>query len=42
MFMSAGITWLAYRKRNQFRSDDFESNNKDEIPFQEDRDHFDE
>jgi hypothetical protein len=21
MFMSAGITWLAYRKRNQFRID---------------------
>jgi hypothetical protein len=22
MFMSVGITWLAYRKRNQFRSDE--------------------
>jgi hypothetical protein len=25
MFMSVGITWLAYTKRNQFRSDDSES-----------------
>jgi hypothetical protein len=24
MFMSVGITWLAYRKRNQFRSDEFD------------------
>ena len=22
MFMSVGVTWLAYRKRNQFRQDD--------------------
>jgi hypothetical protein len=22
MFMSVGITWLAYRKRNQFRTDE--------------------
>jgi hypothetical protein len=22
LFMSVGITWLAYRKRNQFRSDE--------------------
>jgi hypothetical protein len=25
MFMSVGITWLAYTKRNQFRPDDSES-----------------
>ena len=31
MFMSVGITWLAYRKRNQFRSDD-----SDEIEGEED------
>ena len=37
MFMSVGITWLAYRKRNHFGS-----NNHDEILVQEDRDHIDE
>ncbi len=37
MFMSVGITWLAYRKRNQFVS-----NSEDEIQFQEDRDQIDE
>jgi hypothetical protein len=35
MFMSVGITWLAYRKRNQFRQDiDTESQ------FGEDREFF--
>ena len=35
MFMSAGITWLAYRKRNQFRQDvDIEGQ------FDEDRESF--
>jgi hypothetical protein len=42
MFMSVGITWLAYRKRNQFGSDNFGSDDKDEIQAQEDRDHIDE
>ena len=37
MFMSVGITWLAYRKRNQFRS-----TNEDEILVQQDRDLIDE
>jgi hypothetical protein len=32
MFMSVGITWLAYRKRNQFRSDE-----SDEIEGDEDK-----
>src|SRR5947208_749210 len=37
MFMSAGITWLAYRKRNQFRQDvDIEGQ------FGEDRESFEE
>lgn len=40
MFMSVGITWLAYKKRNQFGSD--ESDREDQIEFQEDRDPFDE
>jgi len=30
MFMSAGITWLAYRKRNQFRIDADEDDSPDE------------
>jgi len=30
MFMSAGITWLAYRKRNQFRIDADEDDNSDQ------------
>ena len=30
MFMSVGITWLAYRKRNQFRSDDSDDIESDE------------
>lgn len=30
MFMSVGITWLAYRKRNQFRQDDFRQDDSDE------------
>jgi hypothetical protein len=30
MFMSAGITWLAYRKRNQFRIDADEDDNPDQ------------
>ncbi len=30
MFMSAGITWLAYRKRNQFRIDADEDDNPNE------------
>ncbi len=34
MFMSVGITWLAYRKRNQFRQDGGE--------LDEDRESFDE
>lgn len=37
MFMSVGITWLAYRKRNQFRSTD-----EDETLVQQDRDLIDE
>ena len=37
MFMSVGITWLAYRKRNQFRS-----THEDEILVQPDRDLIDE
>ena len=36
MFMSVGITWLAYRKRNQFRQD-IDS----EDQFREDRKSFD-
>jgi len=36
MFMSVGITWLAYRKRNQFRQD------IDESLLDEDRESFDE
>jgi len=37
MFMSAGIAWLAYRKRNQFRQDvDIEGQ------FGEDRESFEE
>jgi len=37
MFMSVGITWLAYRKRNQFRQDvDIEGQ------FEEDRESFEE
>jgi hypothetical protein len=37
MFMSVGITWLAYRKRNQFRQDiDIEGQ------FGEDRESFEE
>lgn len=35
MFMSAGITWLAYRKRNQFRADV-----DSEEQFREDRESF--
>ena len=42
MFMSAGITWLAYRKRNLFGSDNFGPDSEEEIEFQEDRDHIDE
>jgi hypothetical protein len=30
MFMSVGITWLAYRKRNQFRSDESDEIEGDE------------
>jgi hypothetical protein len=41
MFMSAGITWLAYRKRNQFGSGDGLSG-EDGIRLQEDRDYIDE
>ena len=37
MFMSAGITWLAYRKRNQFGS-----NSEDENLVPQDRDLIDE
>ena len=37
MFMSVGITWLAYRKRNQFRTD-IDS----EEQFREDRESFEE
>ena len=37
MFMSVGITWLAYRKRNQFGS-----NHDDEIQFEENRNDIDE
>ena len=37
IFMSAGITWLAYRKRNQFRPDI----DTDE-QFREDRESFEE
>jgi hypothetical protein len=32
MFMSVGITWLAYRKRNQFRSDESDEIEGDEQP----------
>ena len=37
MFMSVGITWLAYRKRDQFRqdADDEEPAYFDEDPFDE-------
>ena len=37
MFMSVGITWLAYRKRNQFGS-----NHEDQIQFEDDRNHIEE
>ncbi len=37
MFMSVGITWLAYRKRNQFRK-----TGDDGIQFEEDRNDIDE
>ena len=37
MFMSVGITWMAYRKRNQFRQD---INLEDEAEFSNDRDPF--
>jgi hypothetical protein len=37
MFMSVGITWMAYRKRDQFRKDD-----EIEDKFGEDRNKFDE
>lgn len=30
MFMSVGITWLAYTKRNHFRSDEFDDIESDE------------
>lgn len=30
MFMSVGITWLAYRKRNQFRTDEFDDIESDQ------------
>jgi hypothetical protein len=30
MFMSVGITWLAYSKRNQFRSDEFDDIESDD------------
>jgi hypothetical protein len=39
MFMSVGIAWMAYRKRNQFRQD---GTDEDEGGFSEDRDHFEE
>jgi hypothetical protein len=37
VFMSVGITWLAYRKRNKFRQD-IDTENE----FDEDREFFDE
>jgi hypothetical protein len=42
MFMSVGITWLAYQKRNLFGSDNFGPDSEEEIEFHEDRDQIDE